>query len=323
LFFEDSVRYAENSGYRGWLRALIAFILDVVVVSAAFGVAAAAVVPDMLGRPVAIPDRPLRVVSLAPSITETVYALGRGEWLVGVTAVCDYPPPARALPKVGGIAAPSLEQIVRLRPDLVFATAEGNSRNLLDQLERLGLATFALRPDSYGGVVESIRAVGRALATDQGAHRVVDDMERSVRVVRELVTGRSRPRVLYLIWTDPLIAVGAGTYLDDLLEFAGGRNIVWERTGSYPRLNWEHVVGRAPEVILLADHREDNERAATGSGDMPPDWRTWRAVPAIRTGRVLAVPSNTILRPGPRVGEGLALLARAIHPEVFRLWETK
>jgi len=311
------VRYAENSGYRVWVRALVAFILDVAVLFAAFGVAGAAVVPDMLGRPVAISDRPLRVVSLAPSITETVYALGRGEWLVGVTAVCDYPPPARALPKVGGIAAPNLEQIVRLRPDLVFATAEGNSRNLLDQLERLGLTTFALRPDSYGGVVESIRAVGRALATDQAARRVVDDMERNVRAVRDSVTGRSRPRVLYLIWTDPLIAAGAGTYLDDLLELAGGRNIVWERNGSYPRLSWEHVVARAPEVILLADHREDSERAATGSGHMPPEWHAWQAVPAIRTGRVLAVPSNTILRPGPRLGDGLARLARAIHPGAF------
>ena len=125
------------------------------------GTVQAAVVTDMLGRPVAIPERPLRLVSLAPSITETIFALGRGGWLVGVTAVCDFPAAARALPKVGGIAAPSLEQIVRLRPDLVFATAEGNARDLLDQLERLGLATFALRPDSYGGVVQSILAVGR------------------------------------------------------------------------------------------------------------------------------------------------------------------
>jgi len=118
---------------------------------------------------------------------------GRGEWLVGVTAICDYPAPARTLPKVGGIAAPNLEQIVRLRPDLVFATAEGNSRDLLDQLERLGLATFALRPDSYGGVIESIRAVGRAVAADPAARRIVDDMGRRVRAVQELVAGRSRP----------------------------------------------------------------------------------------------------------------------------------
>jgi len=285
--------------------------------------ASAAAVPDMLGRPIEIPDRPLRLVSLAPSITETVYALGRGDWLVGVTAVCDYPAAARALPKVGGIAAPNLEQIVRLRPDLVLATAEGNARDLLDRLERLGLRTFALQPDSYDRVVDSIRVLGRALNADQAAHRVAGEVEQSVQRVRELVAGRSRPRVLYLIWTDPLIAAGAGTYLHDLLELAGGRNIVWEHTGAYPRLNWEQVVDRAPEVILLADHRDDGEQAARGSGDMPPDWHTWQAVPAIRTGRVRAVPSNTILRPGPRVGEGVVRLARAIHPEAFGAQEGK
>lgn len=288
----------------------------------ALGVAAAAVVPDMLGRAVAIPDRPLRVVSLAPSITEATYTLDRGDWLVGVTDVCDYPPPARQLPRVGGIAAPNLERIVRLRPDLVIATAEGNARDLLDRLERLGLPTFALKPDSYAGVVDSMLAMGRALVAEQAARRVAEDIQRQVRRVQGLVAGRSRPRVLYLIWTDPLIAAGAGTYLDDLLGLAGGRNIVWERTGSYPRLNWEQVVARVPDVILLADHREDSERPSTGSGGAPPEWRAWQAVPAIRTGRVLAVPSNTILRPGPRLGDGLTRLARAIHPEAFAAAET-
>jgi iron complex transport system substrate-binding protein len=293
------------------------------ILCAATAVATAAAAPDMLGRSIEIPDRPLRLVSLAPSITETVYALGRGDWLVGVTTVCDYPASARALPKVGGIAAPNLEQIVRLRPDLVLATAEGNARDLLDRLERLGLPTFALQANRYDRVVDSIRVLGRALRADQAAHQVAGDVERSVRRVRELVAGRSRPRVLYLIWTDPLIAAGADTYLHDLLELAGGRNIVWEHTGSYPRLNWEQVVGRAPEVILLADHREDSEHAGRGSGDMPPDWHAWQAVPAIRTGRVRAVPSNTILRPGPRVGEGVMRLAQAIHPEAFGAQEGK
>jgi iron complex transport system substrate-binding protein len=323
VFSEDGVSRAKSFGPGvGWAALLILGIAGVAV-SAVLGAAEAAVVPDMLGRPVAIPDRPLRVVSLAPSITETIYAVGRGDWLIGVTDVCDYPPPARELPRVGGIAAPNLEQIVRLRPDLVFATAEGNARDLLDRLERLGLATFALQPDGYEGVVGSILAMGRALAAEPAARGIVDDIRRQVRRVQELVAGRSRPNVLYLIWTDPLIAAGAGTYLDDLLGMVGGRNIVWERTGSYPRLSWEQVVARAPDVILLADHREDSERPATGSGDMPPEWRGWQAVPAIRSGRVLAVPSNTILRPGPRLGDGVIRLARAIHPEAFAVGETK
>ncbi|HXI21692.1 MAG TPA: cobalamin-binding protein [Gemmatimonadales bacterium] len=296
-------------------------VANVVLLLAAVGVTRAAVVPDMLGRATRIPDRPLRLVSLAPSITETIFALGRGDWLVGVTTACDYPPEARRLPRVGGIAGPDLEQVVRLRPDVVFATAEGNTRALLDQLGRLGLVTFALQPVGYQGVIDSILAVGRVLAATDAAGRVADEIDRRVRVVRERVARRTRPRVLYLIWTDPLIAAGAGTYLDDLLGLAGGRNIVQERTSPYPRLNWEQVVARGPEVILLADHREDNDRAVTGQGEMPPEWRAWQAVPAIRTGRVLVVPSSAILRPGPRLGDGLARLARAIHPEAFGVRE--
>jgi iron complex transport system substrate-binding protein len=307
---------------RAAIHSLLILCVASGMASGALRVAAAANVPDMLGRAVAIPDRSLRVVSLAPSITETVYALGRGDWLVGVTDVCDYPPPARQLPRVGGIAAPNLERIVRLRPDLVFATAEGNARDLLDRLERLGVPTFALQPDGYTRVLDSIRAMGRALTADQAARRIVDDIQRQAAHVQALVAGRPRPGVLYLIWTDPLIAAGAGTYLDDLLGLAGGRNIVWERTGSYPRLNWEQVVARAPDVILLADHREDSERAETGSGVVPREWHAWQVVPAIRAGRVLAVPSNAILRPGPRLGEGLNRLARAIHPQVFAVEET-
>jgi iron complex transport system substrate-binding protein len=323
LFFEESVRYAEHTGYRVGSRGLTAVRLAGVVLSAALGMADAAVVPDMLGRPVAIPDRPLRVVSLAPSITETAYTLGRGDWLVGVTDVCDFPPRVRQLPKVGGIAAPNLEQIVRLRPDLVFTTAEGNTRDLLDRLQRLGLPAFALQPNSYGRVIESILAMGRALSADQAARRIVDDIQRHLDRVQGAVAGRSRPGVLYLLWTEPLIAAGAATYLDDLLRLAGGRNIVWERTGSYPRLNWEQVVARMPDVILLADHRDESEDPAIGRGDVPSEWRAWQAVPATRTGRVLAVPSNTILRPGPRLGDGLLRLGRAIHPEAFPVPEAK
>ena len=323
MFSEDGVSLAGCFGRGAARAALLLLGVAGMAVPAVLGAAEAAVVPDMLGRPVAIPDRPLRVVSLAPSITETIYAVGRGNWLVGVTDVCDYPPPARELPRVGGIAAPNLEQIVRLRPDLVFATAEGNARDLLDRLARLGVATFALQPDRYEGVVGSILAMGRALGAEPAARGIVADIRRQVRRVQERVAGRSRPGVLYLIWTDPLIAAGAGTYLDDLLRMAGGRNIVWERTGSYPRLNWEQVIARAPDVILLADHRQDSERPATGSGAVPPEWRAWQAVPAIRTGRVLAVPSNTILRPGPRLGDGLMRLARAIHPEACAVAETR
>jgi iron complex transport system substrate-binding protein len=273
-----------------------------------------ALLRDMLGQPVLVPDRPLRVVSLAPSLTETAFALGRGEWLVGVTDFCDYPPAAKWKPKVGGIVSPNLEEIVRLNPDLVLMTAEGNPREIPAQLARLGIPAFALKPDRFTGLLESIEILGRVLQAEPVAADVVGRIRKQVQAVRSSEAGGRRPDVLMLIWSNPLIAAGRESYLHDLLELAGGRNVVSERGIAYPRLDWEQVIAAAPEVIIVADHRA-GEQAPVRRAGIPPEWRIWRAVPAIREGRVVSVPANIILRPGPRVDEGLAALKEAIYRE--------
>lgn len=274
--------------------------------------AQAATVTDMLGRPVTVPDGPLRVVSLAPSLTEIVFALGRGDRLVGVTDFCDYPPEARSKPRVGGPMTPDLERVVRLRPDLALATAEGNPRETLAQLARLHIPVFAVKAEGYAGILGSVEAVGHALRAEREAAALVQDIQSRVAEIRRAVAHRVRPRVLYLVWTDPLIAAGPATYIHDLMEMAGGENVVRERSVPYPRLSWEEVVGAAPEVILVASHRDGADRPWIGEA-----WRSWRSVPAVRSGRIIAIPGDTIHRPGPRVVEGVERLARAIHPEVF------
>lgn len=267
---------------------------------------------DMLGRPVTIPDGAVRVVSLAPSLTEIVFALGRGDSLVGVTDFCDYPPAARSKPRIGGPMTPDVELIVQIRPDLVLATAEGNPRDTVAQLARLRIPVFALKPEGYAGILASIEAVGRALRAEAAATALTQDIQARVAAVRRAVSGRPRPRILYLVWTDPLIAAGPAAYIHDLIEMAGGGNVVRERSVPYPRLSWEEVVGAAPEVILVASHREGPDRPPMGEA-----WRGWQSVPAVRSGRIVAVPGDTIHRPGPRVVEGVERLARAIHPEAF------
>jgi iron complex transport system substrate-binding protein len=274
--------------------------------------AQAATISDMLGRPVTVPDGPLRVVSLAPSLTEIVFALGRGDWLVGVTDFCDYPPEARSKPRVGGPMTPDLERVVRARPDLALATADGNPRETLAQLARLHIPVFAVKAEGYAGILGSAEAVGRALRAELEAAALVQDIRDRVAAIRRAVALRVRPRVLYLVWTDPLIAAGPATYIHDLIEMAGGENVVRERSVPYPRLSWEEVVGAAPEVILVASHRDGPDRPSIGEV-----WRGWQSVPAVRSGRIIAVPGDTIHRPGPRVAEGVERLARAIHPEVF------
>ncbi|MGD0265148.1 MAG: cobalamin-binding protein [Candidatus Methylomirabilota bacterium] len=290
-------------------RALLTGILWLLLAAAP---AQAATITDMLGRPVTVPDGPLRVVSLAPSLTEIVFALGRGDWLVGVTDFCDYPPEARSKPRVGGPMTPDLERVVRARPDLALATADGNPRETLAQLARLHIPVFAVKAEGYAGILGSAEAVGRALRAEREAAALVQDIQDRVAAIRRAVAHRVRPRVLYLVWTDPLIAAGPATYIHDLIEMAGGENVVRERSVPYPRLNWEEVVGAAPEVILVASHRDGPDRPSIGEV-----WRGWPSVPAVRSGRIIAVPGDTIHRPGPRVAEGVERLARAIHPEVF------
>jgi len=269
-------------------------------------------VPDMLGRPVTIPDGPLRLVSLSPSLTEIVYALGREEWLVGVTDFCDYPPAARGKPRVGGTITPNLERVLQVRPSLVLATAEGNPRDLVGQLTRVGIPIFALKPDGYAGILDSIRLLGRVLQAEAPAAALVQTMDEQAARIHRAVAGRPRPRVLYLVWSDPLIAAGPASFIHDLIRIAGGENVVREPTVPYPRVSLEEVVARAPEVILVASHLDAMDRPPTVAlGSVS------RGIPAVRSDRVVPVPGDTIHRFGPRVVEGLGHIARAIHPEAF------
>jgi iron complex transport system substrate-binding protein len=278
--------------------------------------AAERVVTDMLGRSIRLPEGPLRLVSLAPSLTETVFALSRGEWVVGVSEACDYPPAARTRSVVGSIAAPNLERIVGLRPDLVLGSAEANTRDTLGQLARLKLPVYGVRSEGLEGILAATRGLGSALQAEAAADGLVREIRRRAAEVRERVSARARPRVLYLIWTDPPIAAGPATFIHDLLEAAGGANVVQERSARYLPLGWEEIVARGPEVILVATHQGGESGRLPGPGNRAV-WAGWQSIPAVRSGRVVAVPADTILRPGPRVGEGMERLARAIHPEAF------
>ncbi len=275
-----------------------------------------ATLTDMLGRSVQVPGRALRIVSLAPSLTEIVFALGRGEWLQAVTDFCDYPSAARSKPRIGGPTTPNLERIVQLQPDVVLATTEGNPRDAVARLDQLGIPVFVVKPDGYTGVLASLRVLSGLLQAEQAAGDLVRSLEARTAAVQQAVGGQSRPRTLFLVWSEPLIAAGPSTVVGDLLEMAGGQNIVREGAVQYPRLSWEEVVGRKPEVIVVADHRGGD--GVTREAALPSvSWTRWPSIPAVRDGHVVLLPADPLLRPGPRLAEGLEQLARAIHPEAF------
>ena len=270
----------------------------------------AATLVDMVGRPVELPGPPRRIVSLAPSLTEILFALDAGDAVVGVTDFDDYPPEAGTKPSVGGGIDPNLEAIVALRPDLVFVSADANQWGTISQLERLHIPVFGVNPAGVEGVFESIQKVGRVVGRERQAAALSAEMRRRMEAVSEKVSGRSRPKVLCAVWIDPLIVAGRGNVIDDLIRMAGGINIV-ERPG-FPRYGLEAVFDNPPDVILLAV-----DRGGPGDGEALRRLPVWKELRAVREGAVRAIDAGVVNRPGPRIVTALELFARALHHEAF------
>jgi iron complex transport system substrate-binding protein len=289
--------------------AVLALGLTLTVLAAASRLAAAGDVTDMLGRRVRIPDRAARIVSLAPSITETVFVLGEGDRLVGVTDYCDYPPEATRKARVGGISTPSFEAILTLQPDLVLATSESNHPEHVQRLTALGLPVYVIRPIDFETVLDSIARIGEVLGRGDVGRARVAAMRRDADAVARAVVGAPRPRVLYVVWPNPLIAPGRGTLITELIERAGGESVTGAETLPYPRLSLETVVERRPDRIIVGRHGQGSVE------DLLRGWERLAAVAAVREGRVYGVDGDLVHRPGPRMIEALRALARAIHPE--------
>jgi cobalamin transport system substrate-binding protein len=288
-----------------------AVLLLFLVTLASAPAARALQVRDMLGRDVALKGSPQRIVSLVPSATELIYALGGEDRLVGRTDFCDYPPVARSKPSVGGTVSPSLEVLVSLRPDLVVATSAGNSDETRRQLERLRVPLYLVDPHGLADVFHTMTRLGALTERESRAAELVAGLERRVRAVAVRVAARPRPRVLYVVWPDPLIVPGRGAAVTELIELAGGESVSADGPEGYPRYSVEAAVARGPEVIILARH---------GAGTAPyarEKWERFAELPAIRAGRLHGVDGDLFHRFGPRVVDALEILARLLHPEAF------
>ena len=266
------------------------------------------VVTDQTGRRVNLPDHPRRLISIAPSITETLYALGLGVRLVGDTDYCDYPPEARALPHVGALLNPSLEKIVALKPDLVLGTDEANRRETADQLERLGIPLYGVTAHTVEGTIQSLEDLGRVLDWEQPTAKIVTDLRARVGAVERQVQGRPRPKVLFVVWYRPLITAGSATFISDVIHCAGGVSISDDLKGEWPHMSVEEVLKRAPEVILFP-----RTEAFAPSLDEFQKLPGWRDLAAVRNHHLYLV-SETIMRPSPRLIDALEEVAKILQP---------
>lgn len=264
-------------------------------------------VTDDLGTVVSLPATPRRIVSLAPSITEILFVLNLDSAVAGVTDVCDYPDAARSIPKVGGMTSPNFERIVELNPDLVVMTVAGNARTDYDKMISLGLHVFVTNPESVEGVYKSVADLGRLSRRTGSADSLLSDLRTREKIIRQRADGERQKSVLLLLSLKPLIAAGPGTFLDELIRLANGRNAAAAAPTAYPMLSREEILTLQPEVILVTND------VAQSIQDVKNAYPEWQSIQAIQTNSVAIVDPSLISRPGPRIILGLQALVDAIH----------
>ena len=208
-------------------------------------------VTDETGRRVEIPADVKRVVSLAPNLTEIIFALGMGDQLAGDTDFCDFPPAATQKPHVGGPVNPNLEQVVALMPDMVLATKSINRRETVDALDRLGLPVYVTDPHSIDDMVASVEHIGDALHSEKSAEALAKDLRERLSGLDQKLAGTTPRRVLFVVWTDPLISIGRDTFVSDALRRAGARSVV-DTAEEWPRINLEEIIRVQPDYLVFA-----------------------------------------------------------------------
>ncbi len=270
------------------------------------------VIRDDVGRTVKLGSEPERIVSLAPGNTEILFALGLEKRVVGVSDQCDYPAEARDKPKVGGFATISIERTVSLKPDVVLASGS-IQLEIADQLSDLGIKTIVLFPRTIESILGDIELVGEVTNRNSEAKALVTRLRGRIEFIRAGTRQlMSRPRVYYEIWHSPLMSAGHGTWIDELIELSGGRNIFSDSSDPYPIISSELVIERDPEIIIINRGYMGGE----ARGEMLRR-AGWDRISAVISGRIYEMDENLLVRPGPRIVDGLEALAKAIHPELF------
>jgi len=265
---------------------------------------------DDLGRKLYLAKPPTRIISLAPSITEMLFALGLNEEIVGVTEFCDYPPAALEKPKVG-YSRPNLESIVGLQPDLLLAPKSFMRVDLLQKLEQLKIPTFVFAPQTVEEIMAHIQMLGRMVGRSHEGNAQTVELRKQISTLSQQVDGLPRPTMLYVLNSNPLITVGPGSFIHHLIELAGGRNAAEEATTPYPRLTMEEVLRQNPDFLVFPVGRFE------GIPQSEQDtWKRWDTLNAVKHDRLFQVQSDLLNRPGPRIIEGLKQLVNVLHPEV-------
>lgn len=246
-------------------------------------------------------EMPNRIISLAPNMTELLFALGLGDRIVGVTTFCDYPPESRRRPKIGGMSNPSLEAVVALRPDMVVMTIDGNPKEFEERLRSLGIKTYIFRTKQIGKFSEGIRDLGIAMGVPERSEKLATEIEVSLNNLGKSsnITHRllRKKKVLFIVWPAPLIVAGQGSIANDALTILGAENIAAGTKSAYPKFSIEEILRKAPDVIFIGRGKGMQEVSA---GLL----RRLKTVPAVKNGRVFYV-GDYLYRLTPRTIKGI------------------
>ncbi len=261
---------------------------------------------------------PRRIISLAPSMTEILYALGLGDNIIGVTTYCDYPPEAKKKPKVGGMSNPSLEAVVAMKPDIVVMTTDGNPKEFEERLRSFKIKTYVFRARRLRELAHGIRELGQALGVPGQAEKLATEVESDIEkfssssLVQSLPTkdsigGQSSRKVFFIVWPEPLIAAGPNTVIDDTLTLLGQENIAGAAGIEYPKYSLEEVIRQAPDIIFIGKSMGMDMRAMS-EGIL----KRMTSVPAVKNGKVYFL-SDRLFRLGPRVTKGIEEMAECLR----------
>ncbi len=267
---------------------------------------------DQVGRPLTVPENPIRVISLAPSITETIYDLDQEKRLVGVTQYSTYPTEAKSLPRVGSYVRLDIEKIAALKPDLCLAIKDGNPKHIVDKIVSLGIPVYVIDPRNLLQIMDTITRLGSLLHAEQTAAELVADMEKRIgQVQAQVKKARFKPRVFFQIDAEPLFSAGNNTFIHELIELAGGINAA-AGEDTYPRFSWEDILVLQPEIVLISSM----------AGGFAPEylinsWKKWHLLSAVINEHIFVVNADLFDRPTPRLVDGLEVIAAIIHPELF------
>lgn len=270
-------------------------------------------ITDDLDREVTIARQPERIISLSPVNTEILFALELGEKVVGITNICNYPPQAQEKEKIGDYNNPNLEKIIELEPDLILAS-HGNPIELIDQLERLNYTVVGLNPKNIDDVISSITMVGKITGKDEEATKLTEEMEERIEAVLSKTSNlveNNRPRVLYVVWYKPLWTAGSGTFIDELIQKAGGANIAGDIPG-WPQMNLEVVLGKNPQVVIVGEGHPG------GLVETVRKESLLETIDAFKYNQIYTIDADIVSRTGPRIVDALEEMARIIHPEIFK-----